>query len=106
MSFGRDAEHDERQVWESWRTENAELLAASGLPPGVVGSRKDWDYLMRYGYWCEDFFGSHVGNIDFDLNELTPTQNAAFRLLLEKTLTLEEKQRGCAAWHRVYPPER
>jgi hypothetical protein len=104
MSFRRDAKHNERMEWEAWRTANAELIAASGLPPGVTRSRNDWNYLMKYGYWCENYFGAFINNIDFDLNELNQEQLKAFRLLLERTLTDEDKSHGCAAWHRVCPP--
>jgi hypothetical protein len=106
MSFRRDgeAEHHESLQWSAWKRRFAHLLHGCGLPPGVLRSRRDWEYLLANGYWCEDFYGKHVGNIDFDLNELSPDQTNKLRQLLEQTLTDLEKERGCAAWHHVCPP--
>jgi hypothetical protein len=106
MSFRRDgkSQHDDQFDWEAWTRTNANLLNACGLPLGVLRSRRDWKYLLRFGYWCKDYYGSHVGNIDFQLSELNEPQTAAFRQLLDRTLTDDEKQRGCAAWHHVQPP--
>jgi hypothetical protein len=106
MGFHREGEsgHIERESWDAWVHANSDLLAHCGLPPGVLESRRDWQYLLRYGYWCEDFYGKHIGKIDFDLNQLTPSQCDALRRLLERTLTAVEKRRGCAAWHHVHPP--
>lgn len=106
MRFRRDgkSEHRGERDWDAWKHSNADLLPACGLPQGVLRSQRDWNYLLDNGYWCEDFYGKHVGNIDFDLDELTPDQNEAFRQLLHRTLSDEEKRRGCAAWHHVCPP--
>jgi hypothetical protein len=96
MGFRRDggAEHAERKSWEAWLAANADLLPACGLPPGVLRNRRDWEYLLSNGYWCADYYGSHIGNIDFDLNELDPHQRNAFRRLLERYLSAEEKSAG------------
>jgi hypothetical protein len=106
MSFRRDGEvnHREQREWEAWKELHADLLRECGLPLGVLRSRRDWLYLLRYGYWCEDYYGKHVNNIDFDLNELSPEQTSAFRQLLEQALSDELKIRGCAGWHHVQPP--
>jgi hypothetical protein len=83
MSFRRDGKnlHDEKQSWEAWKLLHADLLAQCGLPPGVLRSRRDWEYLLRFGYWCEQYFGEHINNIDFSLSELAPSQAEAFRQL-------------------------
>ncbi len=105
MSFRRDgkSEHIEQRDWENWRQLHADLISECGFPPSVFRSRRDWEYLLRYGYWCEDYYGSHIGKIDFDLDELDAVQTSALRRLLERTLSDEQKQRGCAAWHFVHP---
>ena len=97
-------EHEARRLWDKWKQANAALLAHCGLPPGVLRSRRDWDYLLRYGYWCDEAYGRDINKIDFDLSELTPAQTAALRQLLTATLNDEQKQHGCAAWHHVCPP--
>lgn len=106
MSFRRDGEnkHIRQKDWHKWKQFNADLLDECNLPIGVLRSRSDWEYLLKYGYWCEDYYGKYVGNIDFDLCELTPLQKDAFRKLLDRTLTADEKRAGSAAWHFVYPP--
>ena len=108
MSFRRDGKDDHRDQcdWDAWKLSNADLLPACGLPPGVLRSRRDWDYLLDNGYWCEEYYGKHVGNIDFDLDALTADQIEAFRQLLHRTLSDEDQRRGCAAWHHVCPPDR
>jgi len=58
----------------------------------------------RYGYWCEGQYGQFINKLDFDLHELTAAQTHAFRRLLERTLTEEQRSLGCAAWHHVCPP--
>src|SRR5262249_12231009 len=102
MGFRRDGKglHKEAAEWATWKAANAKLLRMSGLPPGVLRSRADWEYLLRYGYHCSDPYP----NIDYNLDEQTTTQRAAFRTLLEKVLTAEEKSRGSAGWHHVHPP--
>lgn len=106
MSFRRkgNTEHGKLRDWENWLQKHADLISECGLPSGVFRSRRDWEYLLRYGYWCENNYGSHIGKIDFDLDELDSAQARAFGMLLEQTLTVDEKQRGCAAWHFVHPP--
>jgi hypothetical protein len=103
MGYRRNAKeaHDEHQAWEAWKRSNADLLTKCGLPPGVLRSRRDWDYLIRYGYWCEGPYGEHINKIDFSLGELRRNQLGAFRQLLEKVLSEEEKRRGSAGWHWV-----
>lgn len=105
MSFRRNgkSKHHERREWDAWKREHAELLARCGLPPGVLRSRGDWEYLLYYGYWCAAYYGAYINNIDFSLDELTPAQAAAFRELLTVTLSDEEK-RSSVGWHRVCPP--
>lgn len=106
MSFRRNgkSENHDRREWDTWRQAYADLLARCGLPPGVLRSRRDWEYLLRYGYWCEGAYVAHIGKIDFSLNELTPAQTEAFRELLTITLSDEQKRRGSAGWHLVCPP--
>lgn len=106
MGFRRDgkSEYSDQNAFDEWKRLNGDLLTKCGLPIGVLRSRGDWDYLLEHGYWCEDYYGKHVGNIDFDLDEQTPEQRSAFRKLLERTLNEEERERGCAAWHHVHPP--
>src|SRR3954466_2522964 len=107
MSFRRDGNtaHRDQREWNAWKRQHADLLRQSGLPDGVLRSRRDWQYLLRYGYWCEDYYGKFVGHpIDFGLEQLTPTQLDAFRELLTRVLSDEEKQRGSAGWHCVCPP--
>lgn len=106
MSFQRQgkSEHANQREWEAWKLRNNDLLSCCGLPPGVVRSRRDWEYLLSNGYWCSNWHGEHINNIDFDLSELSDKQTNAFRQLLELTLTNVEKQMGCAAWHYVNPP--
>jgi len=108
MSFRRDGKrvHNEHRTWDELMAANADLIPACGLPAGVLRSPRDCKYLLDYGYWCENHYGEHVGNIDFDLNELNSSQRVAFRVLLERVLSAEEKQPGCAAWHFVCPPPR
>ena len=105
MNFRRDGKtaHDEQREWEAWKHANADLLDACDLPQGVLRSRRDWQYLL-HGNWCDEHYGKHVTKTDFDLDQLTPAQTNAFRHLLERTLTDEEKHRTCAAWHHVCPP--
>ena len=102
MGFRRDgkAEHEEAKQWEAWKISNDELLKTSGLAASVLRSRADWDYLMRYGYHCDDGYP----NIDYSLDEMTEPQRTAFRHLLEKVLTEEKKKHGNAGWHFVCPP--
>ena len=106
MNFRRDGKtvHEDESAWNSWLAANADLLQLCGLPPGVLRSRRDWQYLLDNGYWCRDYYGSHVGLVDFDLNSMNPSQLKAFHGLLEQTLTDDEKCCGCAAWHYVCPP--
>ena len=84
MSFRRHgkAEHHAAREWDAWKRANASVLSRCGLPVGILRSRRDWEYLLRYGYWCEDFYGAHFNKIDFSLDELTPDQAEAFRQLL------------------------
>jgi hypothetical protein len=107
MSFRRDGNvaHEERQLWDAWKLANADILPLCGLPLGAIRSPRDWNYLLQNGYWCANHYGEHVGNIDFDLAELNPSEKEAFRLLPERTLSEQEKQHGCAAWHFVHPPK-
>ncbi|QEG30651.1 hypothetical protein GobsT_54570 [Gemmata obscuriglobus] len=102
MGFRRDGRRSrtERLAWHEWRGQYAELLAASGLPPQVLRSRGDWDYLLRYGYHASPY-----PQIDFRLEELSLEQREAFRVLLETVLSPEEQERGCAGWHFVCPPD-
>jgi hypothetical protein len=102
MGFRRDGKkaHEEARSWERWKAAHAALVQASGLPVNVFRTRADWDYLLRYGYHCD----SAYPHIDYRLEEQTETQRAAFRLLLERVLTTEEKTRGSAGWHHVCPP--
>ncbi len=106
MNFRRNGkiEHTRQYEWDEWKKLHDDLLSLCQFPLCVMRSRRDWDYLLDYGYWCNNFYGEHVGNIDFDLDELNAQQTDAFRLLLERTLTDEDKQRGCAGWHHVHPP--
>jgi hypothetical protein len=107
MSFRRDGKtaHQAKQEWDEWKHANADLIPAYGLPPGVFRTRDDWESLLLYGYWCEEYYGKYVGNIDFHLDELTPAQEDALFQLLERTLTDEEKTHGCAEWHYGCPPD-
>lgn len=102
MGFRRDgkAEHQRSRQWARWLEAHAELLKASGLPSFVLRSRTDWEYLLRYGYHCRVAYP----DIDFQLEELSASQRNAFRELLQRTLTEEEKQSGSAGWHFVCPP--
>ncbi len=102
MSFrrGSKAIHQQSRQWAEWLAVHVELLRAAGLPPSVLRSRDDWEYLLRYGYHC----GEAYPDIDFHLEELTPSQKVAFQNLLEQTLSKEERQRGNAGWHFVCPP--
>ena len=86
--------------WEVWRTANAELLTASGIPPSVIRTREDWLYFLRYGYHCDGPYPA----IDFRLDDLNGPQVAALGRLLELTMSDEEKIRGGAVWHTFYPP--
>jgi len=106
MSFRRDGKsaHEDKRSWDAWKAANADLLRACGLPPGILRGWRDWNYLMKYGHWCEHYYGAHIGKIDFDLSELNAEQKAVFRQLLERTLDDDEKKQGCAAWHYVCPP--
>ena len=101
MGFRRDGKkaHAETRSWQAWLAEYAELLRAAGLPPQVLRSRADWEYVLRHGYhgWPR---------IDFLLEELTAPERRAFRRLLEVSLSAEERQRGCAGWHFVCPPSK
>src|SRR5262245_5841208 len=103
MGFRRDgkAAHEESRQWQAWLGAHAELLRDCGLPPGVLQSRADWEYLLRFGYHC----GGAYPGIDFRLEDLSPSQAAALRALLAQALSAEEKRRGGAAWHFVCPPE-
>jgi hypothetical protein len=102
MAFRRKGElaHREAQEWEAWREANRDLIAAAGLPLSMLRSRRDWEYLLRYGYHCEGPYP----NIDYKLDEQSSAQRNAFRQLLEMTLTDEQKARGSAGWHHVHPP--
>jgi len=102
MAFRRDGQkaHAEQRAWYAWREQYAELLQASGIPSQVLKTRKDWEYLLFYGYHADPY-----PEIDFRLEELTSAQRDAFRLLLAATLSHEEQQRGCAGLHFVSPPE-
>ena len=83
MSFRRNGkdEHDAHREWEAWKRARAELLARSGLPAETIHTQRDWDYLVRYGYWCKGAYGEHINKIDFSLDELTPEQLAVFQQL-------------------------
>lgn len=83
MSYRRPgkAAFEEQRKWAAWKQKHARLLAESGLPPGVLRSRRDWNYLLRYGYWCEGAYGEYINKIDFSLKELTPSQLEAFESL-------------------------
>jgi hypothetical protein len=87
MSFRRKgkAEHQAHRQWEAWKRANAELFARSGLPPDTFRTQRDWNYLVRYGYWCKGAYGEHINKIDFSLDELTPEQLAAFEQLQSQT---------------------
>lgn len=87
MSFRRNgkASHDERRDWEAWNQSHADLIAKCGLPPGILRSRRGWEYLLRYGYWCENFYEEHINKTDFSLKELTPAQREAFEQLRAQT---------------------
>jgi hypothetical protein len=100
MGFRRDGKSAFARArdWRAWLDANASLLRASGLPPSVLRSARDWQYLLRYGYHC----AGPYPDIDFRLEELNGTQRAAFRDLL--AATLPEGHRDCAAWHFVCPP--
>jgi hypothetical protein len=98
---GEKEAHDEAARWQAWKNAHVALLQAAGLPLRVLRSRRDWDYLLRYGYHCEGAYP----NINFNLDDMTEAQRAAFRELLERTLTDDEKKRGSAGWHHVHPPE-
>jgi hypothetical protein len=102
MGFRRNgkAAHDRARQWRLWLEAHAKLLRQCGLPASVLCSRKDWDYLLRYGYHCRAAYP----DIDFRLEELSSSQRNAFRELLEQTLSAEDKQGGNAAWHFVCPP--
>jgi hypothetical protein len=99
MPFRRDgkAASVAARDWQRWLTQNAALIRAAGLPPHVLTSRADWEYLLRTGY-------HGYPQPDFVLDELSAVQRDAFRRLLETTLTLGERVRGCAGWHFVCPP--
>jgi hypothetical protein len=102
MSFRRKGKeaHEESVQWQAWKDANEELLRAAGMPFCVLRTRGDWDYLIRYGYHCAGTYA----NIDYKLDDMTESQRAAFRELLKKTLTDDEKQRGSAGWHHVHSP--
>lgn len=102
MGFRRDgnAVHEESRKWQAWLAAHAELLRACSLPPDVLRSRADWEYLLRFGYHCRAVYP----DIDFRLEDLSASQTIAFRELLARTLSAEEKRRGSAAWHFVSPP--
>jgi hypothetical protein len=99
MAFRRDGKsaHAHTRDWREWLERHSDLLRASGLPPQVLRTRKDWDYLLRYGY-------HGYPQIDFQLEELTADQRAAFRRLLEVALSSEARRHGNAGWHFVCPP--
>src|SRR5262245_60914639 len=101
MAFRRHGKqaYEEAREWEDWKEDNRELLEAVGMPSSVLRSRRDWEYLLRYGYHCDGPYP----NIDYMLDEQTPQQKDAFRRLLERTLTDEQKARGSAGWHHVHP---
>jgi hypothetical protein len=103
MSFRREGKkaHAEQHEWTSWNRKYSTLIAECGLPPGVLKSKRDWKYLLKYGYWCDGPYGKHINKIDFTLEELTGKRLLAFCRLLDAALTEEEKQRGNAAWHYV-----
>jgi hypothetical protein len=100
--FRRDgkAAHEQSVLWDEWLNRNAALLEPCGLPPTVLRSRADWEYLLRYGYHCDGPYP----NIDFNLDEQTEQQRFAFRALLDHVLTDDQKRRGCAGWHHVSSP--
>ena len=102
MGFRRKGKqaHTEKQAWTAWQEQHSTLLRASGLPWHVLRTRADWEYLLCYGYHADPY-----PQIDFRLEELTPAQRDAFRLLLEAALSPEDRQRGCAGWHFVCPPD-
>lgn len=104
MAYMRDGKSAclARRQWRAWREANAALIEAAGLPPVVLRSQNDWDYLLRYGYHCSGGYP----HIDFLLEDLSESQTAALRALLDHTLTDEQKRRGNAAWHHVCPPGR
>ena len=80
MGFRRDGKkaHDDQLTWDEWTRINADLLPACGLPPGVLRSRRDWEYLLRYGYWCEDSYGSHIAGSTLNLRSSTPFKTTPF----------------------------
>jgi hypothetical protein len=102
MSFRRDGKsvHHQYRQWQAWLDAYTDLLGRCGLPDSVLCSREDWEYLLRYGYHCRGAYP----NIDFRLEELSAAERSAFRELLERTLSAEDRRRGCAAWHFVCPP--
>jgi hypothetical protein len=102
VAFRRNGKlkHSEGRSWNAWWEKHEELLRATGLPQSVLRSRKDWNYLLFYGYHCNRAYP----NIDFTLEELSAGQRTAFRQLLEAVLSEEEKQRGSPGWHFVCPP--
>jgi hypothetical protein len=83
MTFRRkgDKEHADQREWHRWKDEHAATIEQTGLPAGVLQTRADWEYFLRYGYWCADYYGAHVGKIDFGEAELTTEQASAVRLL-------------------------
>src|SRR5256885_307668 len=102
MGFRRAGKqaHAERLAWQAWRDRHAEVLRASGLPPQGLCTRAGLGYLLPYGYHANPY-----PLIDFRLEELTPAQRDAFRLLLEAVLSPDERSRECAGWHFVCPPD-
>ena len=100
MGFRRQGkeEHTERKSWEAWLEANADLIPKCGFPPGVFRSRGDWEYLLEKGYWCEYWYGAFITNIDYSLDDLTPVQAEAYKELLERTLSDEQKSGGSAGW--------
>jgi hypothetical protein len=102
MSFRRYGKlaHLQSQSWQAWLDSNADLLKRCELPLSVLSNQDDWNYLLRYGYHCRGAYP----DIDFRLEELSEAQKEAFRELLERTLSAEEKRRGSAGWHFACPP--
>jgi len=96
MSFRRPGKqrHKDATEWRAWKELHAGLIRASGLPPTVLRSRADWNYFLRNGYHCEPAYP----HIDFNADEMSMEQTVALTMLMDLTLTKEEKQRGNALW--------
>jgi len=70
---------------------------------GSAAQQAGFSISAALGYWCESDYGRGV---DFALEQLSHEQKAAFRELLERVLTDDEKQHGNAGWHFVCPPKK